>query len=261
VKSTGQPGSVGPVAHYYQGRLIRESTERVDDAVDILVPLQAPDGQDHRVAEAACVVVRRQPLLVYAVRDRDGLPGRAGEIPDHQVAFDIGDADDGVGCPEQPGARGPVQPVQEGAEGRVPGAVIVRGEDERQVAAHGGMADDRVVAVHVNDVEVRRVPPQVAEQPQRERVVPGGHGHREAEHPGRTDPLVGRGIAHPVGEDHHLISGFGAALSQALDVRLHPADQRMVGRDDLRDPQRPLASRPQLLRRHCSCPHGSTSAA
>src|ERR1700684_3539169 len=97
-----QPGSVGPVAHHHQGRLKRQGTERVDDAVNILVPLQAPDGQDHWVVEAATVVVgRRDQFLVGAVRYRDSLSRYTRKVLDHQVAFDVGDADARVGGAEQ----------------------------------------------------------------------------------------------------------------------------------------------------------------
>ena len=47
----------------------------------------------------------------------------------------VGNADDCVGRPELPGARGAVQPVEKGAKRRVAGAVVVRGEDEGQAAA------------------------------------------------------------------------------------------------------------------------------
>jgi hypothetical protein len=57
---------------------------------------------------------------------------------------------------------------------------------------------------------------------QRKWIGPGTQLLCEAKHRHRVDRFINRGVSELIGKDCHVICGFNAYLSQALNVRLQP---------------------------------------
>src|ERR1019366_1053783 len=155
-----QARTIRSVSHDQEDRRERQRPEGIDDEVDILVSLQAADGEHYWLARHVPVFLRFEQYRIDSVRNRDHLPGHARKVLDHQVAFGLGHANDRVSRPELPRACRAVQPVKDSAQGRMTGAMVVRSEDQRQARLDGSMAYESMVTMYVNEVEVRGVRPQ-----------------------------------------------------------------------------------------------------
>src|SRR5215831_3418464 len=121
----------------------------------------------------------------------------------------------------------------------MPGAVVVRCEYERQANGQGSMADQRVVAMRVDEIEICPMRTQVAGQRRGYHADTCVHPQGEAQHPDPAQPFLGRAAARLVGENRYLVSPVRQPCRKMTDVRLDPTDLWWVGRDDLRDPHRP----------------------
>jgi hypothetical protein len=121
--------ALGAVPGDHQAQTGRRQCHGLDDAIDLLVRLEASAGDDHRplVGER---LGRGDPVQVDAVGDdRDARPGR-GEVGQEEIGLGLGHADDPSRTGRYRSARIPVRDVDGLAQRRVAGAVIVRREDQ-----------------------------------------------------------------------------------------------------------------------------------
>ena len=138
---------------------------------------------------------------------------------------------------DDPAAHRAVDRMQRRTQPAVPGAVVVRREHQRGVVGERGrQRRERVVAVRVQQVVPAGVGAQPVPEGDREAVVGGRDGEREAPDQHAVQRLLGRGGV--LGEHLDLVAGRDQGRAQPPAVGLDPADVGVVRAGDDADPHR-----------------------
>src|ERR1700721_4479703 len=99
------------------------------------------------------MVASRRLYRIGPQKYRRQLWGHAGKVFEKQPFLRIGVTNNSICFPELSFSQRSVSAVQDHSKGTMPGTVIVRREDERQLSSDSRMAHYCVIAVGVNYIE------------------------------------------------------------------------------------------------------------